>query len=43
MAKAQARAKVFEEENLDEKVPLEIPNKIEARVLNGDNIYQQGQ
>ena len=43
MAKAQARAKIFEEGNLDEKRPLEIPNQIEARVLLGDNIHQQDQ
>ena len=42
MAKAQARAKIFEE-NLDEKRPLELPNKIEAIVLLGDNIHQQDQ
>ena len=39
-AKMRARTKILEEENLNEKVLLEISIKIEARVLNGENICQ---
>ena len=43
MKEVQAKAKLFEEENWMRKCLLKYKNKIEARVPNGDNIYQQDQ
>ena len=41
MGKTQTRVIFFKEQNFDDNVSLEIPRKVEAAVLNGDNTYQQ--